>query len=75
MTNAAIYDEIDAILDPVKAANPGISNGEIANYLPERLRQPFWERAVERYLETAVAETPPTEVTTVSTVLDAPEAS
>lgn len=43
--------EIDSILDPIKAANPGISNGEIVGFLPEHLRRPFWQRAVSRYLD------------------------
>lgn len=60
--------EIDAILNPIKAANPGISNGEIFHHLPERLRQPFWERAIDRYLQAELAKldgqaTPTTEET------------
>ncbi|WP_341719847.1 hypothetical protein QQG74_09175 [Micromonospora sp. FIMYZ51] len=51
--------EIDAILSPIKAAHPGISNGQIVNHLPEHLRQPFWERAVGRYLEAELAKVEP----------------
>lgn len=65
---------IDAILEPVKAANPGISNAEIVNHLPEHLRQPFWARAVERYLAGELAELDarpgPKPVETVATILD-----
>ncbi|GGN39006.1 hypothetical protein FHR83_006814 [Actinoplanes campanulatus] len=71
----AVYIEIDSILTPTKAANPGISNGEIAEHLPEHLRQPFWARAVENYLTTALAGMPPTDVTTVATILDSPDAN
>lgn len=54
---ASVYDLIDAIVAPAKAAQPGISNGEVADLLPEYLRQPFWERAVERYLQDQLANT------------------
>ncbi len=73
MTDQATYDEIDAILEPVKAANPGISNGEIVDYLPPHLRQPFWGRAVDRYLDAALTEAegnPPKQVETIATTLD-----
>lgn len=54
-TDPAVYDEIDAVLAPLKAAHPGISNGEVVEHLPQRLRGPFWERAVDRYLAAEVA--------------------
>lgn len=54
--NNEVLAEIDAILEPIKAANPGISNGEVAEFLPQRLRGPFWERAVDRYLDAEHAE-------------------
>jgi hypothetical protein len=50
-----VYAEIDAILAPVKAANPGISNGDIVDHLPSRLRGAFWDRAVDRYLAEEMA--------------------
>lgn len=52
----ATYAEIDAILDPIKARFPGLTNGEVATYLPEHLRQPFWARAIERYLGAKLAD-------------------
>lgn len=51
----AALAEIDTILAPVKAAHPGITNAEVVDLLPERLRGPFWERAVERYVEAELA--------------------
>lgn len=67
--------EIDAILEPIKAASPGITNDVIVHHLPERLRQPFWERAIERYLadEMATLHAQPAAkpVETVTTILDA----
>ncbi len=58
---ADVYAEINSILAPVKTANPGISNGDIVDHLPQRLRAAFWQRAVERYLaeETANLEAKP----------------
>ena len=53
--NDDVLAEIDAILEPVKAANPGISNGEVAKLLPAHLRGPFWERAVDRYFAEELA--------------------
>lgn len=47
--------EIDGLIEPIKAANPGISNGDVALHLPEHLRQPFWGRAVGRYLDAELA--------------------
>jgi hypothetical protein len=47
--------EIDAILDPIRAANPGITNAEVVHHLPEHLHGPFWERAIERYLTQELA--------------------
>lgn len=41
--------EIQAILAPVRAANPGITNGEIVHHLPKRLRPRFWARAIEQH--------------------------
>lgn len=65
------YAEIDAILAPVKSANPGISNGEIVDHLPAHLRQPFWARAVDRYLVEGLAKIgDPKLVETVRTTLD-----
>lgn len=55
MSSDDVLAEIDAILAPIKATNPGISNGEAAGLLPEHLRGPFWERAVDRYLGTETA--------------------
>jgi hypothetical protein len=45
-----VEDELEARLRPLRAAQPGISNTEAAKLLPEHLRQPLWERAVDRYL-------------------------
>lgn len=47
--------EIDAILDPIRDANPGITNGDVVHHLPERLHPAFWERAIDRYLEAELA--------------------
>lgn len=55
MNDDDVLAEIDAILVPIKAAHPGISNGEVAEFLPEHLRGPFWERAVDRYLDAELA--------------------
>jgi hypothetical protein len=51
----AVEAELEAALAPIRAAHPGISNGEVAEMLPEHLRQPLWERAIGRYLETELA--------------------
>jgi hypothetical protein len=76
MTDPVVLTEIDAILQPIKAAIPGISNGEIVHHLPERLRGPFWERAVDRYLAAELAKldaASPKPVTTVAPILDGEE--
>lgn len=59
MDDTAAHKEIDATLAPIKAANPGISNGEAATHLPAHLRQAFWARAVENYLKEACPLPPP----------------
>lgn len=51
----AVEAELEAALAPIRAAHPGISNGDAAELLPEHLRQPLWERAVDRYLDTELA--------------------
>lgn len=56
MTDPEVLAEIDAILNPIKAANPGITNGEVAELLPQWLRQAFWERALEQALEAELDE-------------------
>jgi hypothetical protein len=43
--------EIDAILAPVRAANPGITNSEAVLHLPERLHSQFWARAIGQYAQ------------------------
>ncbi len=50
MIDPATEAELEAALAPIRAANPGISNVHAAPLLPEHLRQPLWERAVDRYL-------------------------
>lgn len=55
MTESDIDAELDAAVAPIKAAHPGISNGDVADLLPEHLRAPFWRRAVERYLAAELA--------------------
>ena len=67
------YAELEAALIPLRAAQPGISNMEAAALLPPHLEQQLWERAVDRYLDQALADLPPADVTTVRTILDAPE--
>lgn len=47
--------EIEAILVPLRQQQPGITNAEVAPHLPERLRGPFWERAVDRYMTEELA--------------------
>jgi hypothetical protein len=72
----AVYEEIDAIVAPIKAANPGFSCSEVASMLPVHLRDPFWEREVGLFLDAGRAEIKEHRqkwragVTTVSTVLD-----
>ncbi|MFJ8690218.1 hypothetical protein [Micromonospora wenchangensis] len=51
-----VEEDLEAHLRPIRAAHPGISNGEAAELLPEHLRQPLWERAVGRYLAAQLAE-------------------
>jgi hypothetical protein len=70
------YAELEAALMPLRAAQPGISMQEAALLLPEHLRHQLWERAIDRYLDSALAEVDaepkrPTRVTTVATTLDA----
>lgn len=55
MIDLAVDAELEAALAPIRAAHPGISNGAAAELLPEHLRQPLWERAIGRYLETELA--------------------
>lgn len=71
MTDA--YAELEAALIPLRAAQPGISNMEAAALLPPHLEQQLWEQAVDRYLDQALADLPPTDVTTLRTILDAPQ--
>ncbi|MEU7170236.1 hypothetical protein ABZ949_01940 [Micromonospora tulbaghiae] len=51
-----VEEDLEAHLRPIRAAHPGITAGEAAPLLPEHLRQPFWERAVGRYLTKALSE-------------------
>jgi hypothetical protein len=55
VTDPAVEAELEAALAPIRVAHPGISNGEVAEMLPEHLRGPLWKRAVGRYLETELA--------------------
>lgn len=76
VTDTDSYAELEAALTPIRAAQPGITMQEAAPLLPEHLRRQMWERAVDRYLNTALAEVDaepkrPTRVTTVATTLDA----
>jgi hypothetical protein len=45
------YADLEAALIPLRAAHPGITNGEVAPLLPEHLRSQLWQRAVDRYLD------------------------
>lgn len=47
-----VEEDLENHLRPLRAAHPGISNTEAAKLLPEHLRGPLWERAVDRYLTT-----------------------
>jgi hypothetical protein len=51
-----VEEDLETHLRPLRAAQPGITVGEAAPLLPEHLRQPFWERAVDRYLTAKLAE-------------------
>ncbi len=51
----AVEAELEAALDPIRAVHPGISNNAAAPLLPEHLRGPLWERAVDRYLTAELA--------------------
>lgn len=50
-----VEEDLENHLRPLRAAHPGISNAEAAELLPEHLRQPLWERAVDRYLAAKLA--------------------
>ncbi len=47
--------ELEAALAPTRAAYPGISGAAAAPMLPEHLRGPFWDRAVDHYFATELA--------------------
>ena len=51
-----VEEDLENHLRPLRAAHPGITAGEAAPLLPEHLRQPFWERAVDRYINARLAE-------------------
>lgn len=55
MIDPAVEAELEAALAPIRAQQPGISNGEAADLLPEHLRPALWERAVGRYLKAQLA--------------------
>ncbi|WP_045740774.1 hypothetical protein [Actinoplanes rectilineatus] len=55
MTDTDQYAELEAALAPLRAAQPGISNQEAAALLPPHLEKQLWERAVDRYLNEALA--------------------
>ena len=50
------YAELEAALVPLRAAHPGITNGEVAPMLPAHLRSQLWERAVVKHLDKELAE-------------------
>ncbi|QKW15460.1 hypothetical protein [Verrucosispora sp. NA02020] len=56
-----VEQELETHLARLRAAQPGITAGEAAPLLPEHLRQPFWERAVGRYLKSELAKVEPGE--------------
>lgn len=56
MIDPATEAALEAALTPIRAQHPGISNGEAVDLLPEHLRPVFWERAVDRYLTTDLAD-------------------
>jgi hypothetical protein len=33
------------------AIGPGATNGQVAERLPEHMRQPFWQRAIQRVVD------------------------
>ncbi len=51
----AVEAELEAALAPIRAAHPGISNAQAVELIPEHLVQPFWDRAVDRYLDAELA--------------------
>lgn len=55
MIDPAVEAELETALAPIRAQRPGLSNEEAADLLPEHLVQPFWERAVDRYLAAELA--------------------
>ncbi len=61
MIDPAVEAELEAALPPIRAAHPGISNAHAAPLLPDHLRQPLWERAIDRYLAAKLAEVGRTE--------------
>jgi hypothetical protein len=56
MIDPATEAELEAALAPIRTAHPGISNADAAPLLPEHLRAVLWERAVDRYQTTALAD-------------------
>lgn len=56
MIDPQVEAEIEAILVPLRQQQPGITCGEAVNHLPARLRGPFWERAIDRYMTEQLAE-------------------
>lgn len=63
------YAELEAALEPLRSAQPGITNAEAARLLPPRLRQQLWERAIGLYLDDKLAKVEPEKPTeTVETV-------
>lgn len=60
-----IEQELETHLARLRADQPGITAGEAAPLLPEHLRQPFWERAVDRYLDAELAKVDQQETETI----------
>lgn len=56
MIDPVVEAELEAALTPIRAAHPGISNNAAAPLLPEHLRGPLWERAVDRHMTAKLAE-------------------
>jgi hypothetical protein len=55
MTTDAAQAEILELLAPIKAANPGITNGEIVEHLPVDLHSQFWAQALGAYARAELA--------------------
>jgi len=47
---AHVADCLDCQIRRIKKSHPGVPSNVAAELLPEHLREPFWQRQIERYL-------------------------